>query len=84
MSGNFEVCPIGTLQRMAQVEAEVLSMRRCFEVTEQQRDRYKAERDALRAALEKIATVNAMDYEYVRWARAALRRDAAREGGGNV
>ena len=24
-------------------------------------------------ALEKIATVNAMDYEYVRWAKAALR-----------
>ena len=29
----------------------------------------------LREALEKIAAVNAMDYEYVRWAKAALRRE---------
>lgn len=33
------------------------------------------ERAAEREALEKIATVNAMDYEYVRWAKAALRRE---------
>jgi len=31
--------------------------------------------ERLREALEKIATVNAMDYEYVRWAKAALRRE---------
>ena len=34
-----------------------------------------AENERLREALEKIATVNAMDYEYVRWAKAALRRE---------
>lgn len=37
--------------------------------------RQHAENERLREALEKIATVNAMDYEYVRWARAALRRE---------
>lgn len=37
--------------------------------------RQHAEIERLREALEKIATVNAMDYEYVRWARAALRRE---------
>ena len=35
----------------------------------------EAENERLREALEKIATVNAMDYEYVRWAKAALRRE---------
>jgi hypothetical protein len=35
----------------------------------------QAENERLREALEKIATVNAMDYEYVRWAKAALRRE---------
>ena len=37
--------------------------------------RLHAENERLREALEKIATVNAMDYEYVRWAKAALRRE---------
>ena len=31
----------------------------------------QAEVDRLRGALEKIARVNAMDYEYVRWAKQA-------------
>ena len=35
----------------------------------------RQENERLREALEKIATVNAMDYEYVRWAKAALRRE---------
>lgn len=35
-----------------------------------------AERDALLSVLEKIANVNAMDYEYQEWARAAI--DAVR------
>lgn len=37
--------------------------------------RLTKENERLREALEKIATVNAMDYEYVRWAKAALRRE---------
>jgi hypothetical protein len=35
--------------------------------------------EALKLALEKIATVNAMDYEYQAWAREALREHAMRE-----
>jgi hypothetical protein len=35
--------------------------------------------EALKLALEKIATVNAMDYEYQAWAREALRENAMRE-----
>ena len=42
-------------------------------------DRLRAECEAMRAALDWIATVNAMDYEYVRVARSAI--DAARKGG---
>ena len=38
-------------------------------------ERLADENERLREALEKIATVNAMDYEYVRWAKAALRRE---------
>ena len=35
-----------------------------------------------RQTLEKIATVNAMDYEYQRWAKAAIAAaDAAKKGG---
>jgi hypothetical protein len=34
------------------------------------------ERETLKLALEKIATVNAMDYEYQAWAREALAKPA--------
>lgn len=79
MSGNFEVCPVGTLQRLAQVEADLRSMRLCFEVTELERSKYKAEREALLALIADDAFAAAFHTIY--WYQRALLKSA--KGGGN-
>lgn len=62
------------INALSVAEAEVLSMRRCFEVTEQQRDRYKAERDALKAENERL---NGM-LSAANWHRAQEEHNALR------
>lgn len=82
MSGNFEVCPVGTLQRLAQVEADLRSMRLCFEVTELERSKYKAERDALKAENERLnGMLSAANWHRAQEEHNALRaeRDALRD-----
>ena len=60
-------------EREAELDAEIGRLR--DELRQSSIDITRAEVERLREALEKIATVNAMDYEYVRWAKAALRRE---------
>jgi hypothetical protein len=55
---DFEVCPIGTVARLAAVEAELRSMHRCFGVTERARDKYKAERDALQVFAHRMLKIH--------------------------
>ncbi len=54
---DFEMCPVGTLQRLAQVEAVLRSLWLCFEVTELERSKYKAEREALKADNERLSRI---------------------------
>ena len=55
MSGNFEVCPCGTLQRLAAAKARADRAEQCAETEAKRADKAEAERDALLVTLEKIA-----------------------------
>ena len=52
---DFEVCPVGTLQRLAAAKARADRAEQCAETEAKRADKAEAERDALLEALDKIA-----------------------------
>lgn len=92
---DFEVCPVGTVARLAQVEAERDSMREILDhipqveaelaETSDKLHAVEAERDALLVALKLIAATDPVDaaLDPERAARIAYAAIAKAQGGSN-